>query len=131
MVRLADGGTVKGPQNTTLLVAIANAVFCAVVTVVYVLARRDPVPAVRTYLLLAPSITTLLWLQQDARRHHLGPVQDWGFLMWFGWIVMLPWHAFKSRGRRGWLFLLGVLLLWVPTYVTAGLLSLLVDVPLP
>ncbi len=122
---------VAEPRNTTLLVAIANAVFCAAVTALYIFARRDPAPAVTTYLLLAPSITTLLWLQQDARRYHLGPVQDWGFFMWCGWIVLLPWHAFKSRGRRGLLFLLGVVLLWVPTYVTAGLLSLFMNIPLP
>lgn len=114
----------REPKNTTLLVAIANALFCALVTVLYVLARREPAPVVSTYLLIAPAITTVLWLQQDARRHHVGPVQDWGFFIWFGWILLLPWYAFKSRGRRGWLFLVGVALLWIPMYVTAGILSL-------
>ena len=114
----------REPKNTTLLVAIANAVFCGAVTALYLAARSTPVPAVGAYLVFAPSITTLLWLQQDARRHHVGPVQDWGFFMWLGWIVLLPWYAFKSRGRRGWLFLVGVALLWIPMYVTAGILSL-------
>ena len=56
-------------------------------------------------------------------------MQDWGFFMWLGWIVLLPWHAFASRGRRGWLFLLGIALLWIPTYVTAGILRLILNGP--
>jgi hypothetical protein len=38
--------------------------------------------------------------------------------VWFAWPVVIPWYAFKSRGRRGWRLLLGLIALISAAYVT-------------
>lgn len=60
------------PRDTTLRVAIVNAVFCFVTTTLYLLARVEPSPMLSTFLTLTPLIMVILWLQKDARRTHLG-----------------------------------------------------------
>lgn len=114
--------TTTVPADTTLRVARLNALFCAVATTLYVFARVPPSRPVETFLVFGPSLLTLLWLQSDVRRTHLGPSHDLGLLMMFAGIVFIPWYAFKSRGRDGWGFLAGLLLLWMPSYVTTVVL---------
>jgi hypothetical protein len=109
-------------------VAVANAVFCAAVTAMYMLARGDPSPVVGAYLALGPPVTTLLWLEQDARQRRLAAVHDWGLFMYIAAPILLPWYAFKSRGRRGWLFLFAVSLLLWPAYVAALVVSIVFGV---
>ena len=29
-------------------------------------------------------------------------MQDWGLFLLLAWPVVIPWYAFKTRGRRGW-----------------------------
>jgi hypothetical protein len=73
-----------------------------------------------TLLMFAPLIAVILWLQKDAQRTGVGAVQDWGMFVWFAWPVVIPWYAFKSRGRGGWRLLLGLIALicgssrWAP-----------------
>jgi hypothetical protein len=116
------------PRDTTLRVAIANAVFCFVTAAVYVVAGVEPSRSVAAFLVFGPPILTLLWLQKDARRTHVGPVQDWGFFMWQAWPILAPWYAFKSRGRGGWRFLVGMALLAAPAYVAMTVLAILFSV---
>src|SRR5882672_5927249 len=50
---------------------------------------------------------------------------DWGMFMWFAWPVLLPWYAFKTRGRRGWLLVFNLVALvcapWLASYAAAML----------
>lgn len=64
-----------------------------------------------------------MWLQRDARRARLLLIHDWGMFMWLAWPVLLPWYAFKTRGRRGWVLILKLLTLacapWLASYAAA------------
>jgi hypothetical protein len=105
--------------DTTLRVAIGTAVFCSMTAAIYTLAEIDPSTGVVTFMTFGPSIAVILWLQKDAQRTGVGAVQDWGMFVWFTWPVVIPWYAFKSRGRTGRRLLLGLFALMSSAYLTA------------
>lgn len=108
----------EASRDTTLRVAIAAAVFSSMTAAVYTLAEIEPSAPVVTFWTLAPLIAVILWLQKDGQRTGVGAVQDWGMFAWFAWPVVIPWYAFKSRGRTGWRLLLGLIALICSAYVT-------------
>ena len=106
---------IRLPDDTTLRVAIFTALACGVAGAVYTLAGIDPAPVMIVVLNFAPPILVLLWVQKDARRRGIVTVLDFGLFLWFAWPVVLPWYAFKSRGRQGWRLLLGLMVLMFAT----------------
>jgi hypothetical protein len=66
-----------------------------------------------------------MWLQQDARRTGVGSVQDWGYFLLLAWPVVVPWYAFKTRGRAGWRLTLELFGLILAAYLTGTLVGLL------
>ena len=105
--------------DTTLRVAIGTAVFCSMTAAVYTLAEIEPSPMVVLFWTFGPVLAVILWLQKDGQRTGVGAVQDWGFFAWLAWPVVIPWYAFKSRGRTGWRLLLGLIALISSPYITA------------
>jgi hypothetical protein len=109
----------EASRDTTLRVAIATAVFCSMTVAVYTLAEVEPSRPVETFWRVGPLLAVLVWLQKDGQRTGVGAVQDWGMFAWLAWPVVIPWYAFKSRGRSGWRLLLGLIALIASPYVTA------------
>ena len=109
----------EASRDTTLRVAIATAVFCSMISALYTLAEIEPSPTVVLFWTFGPVLAVILWLQKDAQRTGVGAVQDWGFFAWLAWPVVIPWYAFKSRGRTGWRLLLGLIALILSPYITA------------
>ena len=109
----------EASRDTTLRVAIATAVFCSMTAAVYTLAEIEPSPTVILFWTVGPVVAVILWLQKDGQRTGVGAVQDWGFFLWLAWPVVIPWYAFKSRGRTGWRLLLGLIALIFSPYITA------------
>ena len=109
----------EASRDTTLRVAIATAVFCSMTVAVYTLAEIEPSPTVVLFWTFGPVVAVILWLQKDSRRTSVGAVQDWGFFLWLAWPIVIPWYAFKSRGRTGWRLLLGLIALILSPYITA------------
>ena len=113
----------EASRDITLRVAIATAVFCSMISALYTLAEIEPSPTVVLFWTFGPVLAVILWLQKDAQRTGVGAVQDWGFLAWLAWPVVIPWYAFKSRGRTGWRLLLGLIALILSPYITAFVVS--------
>jgi hypothetical protein len=109
----------EASRDITLRVAIATAVFCSMTVAVYILAEIEPSATVVTFWTLGPVLAVILWLQKDGQRTGVGAVQDWGLFAWLAWPVVIPWYAFKSRGRSGWRLLLGLIALILSPYITA------------
>lgn len=112
-------------RDTTLRVAIATAVFCSMTAAVYTLAEVEPSPPVLTFLTVGPPIAVILWLQKDAQRTRIGRVLDFGLFAWIAWPLVIPWYAFKSRGRAGWGLLCGLIVLSYSAHLTALVVTLL------
>lgn len=107
------------PQDTTLRVAILTAITCSMAIASYTAAEIPPPPVVSTLAAFAPLIVVFLWVEKDAWRTRVGAVQDLGLFLWLAWPVVIPWYAFKSRGRSGWRLLLGLFALIYSTYAAS------------
>src|SRR5438132_1590647 len=102
-----------------------TAALCSAVAALYTLAQIEPSPLVILFVAFAPPLAVIRWLQRDARSARLSLVHDWGLFMWLAWPVLLPWYAFKTRGRRGWLLIIKLVALicapWLASFATAML----------
>ena len=114
---------IRQPADTTLRVAILTSLACGIAGAVYTLAGIEPAPIMTLVLTFASPILVILWLQKDADRRGIGLVLDFGLFVWIAWPVILPWYAFRSRGRRGWRLLLGLIVLMFAPYI-GGLLAM-------
>jgi len=113
-------------DDITLWTAKATALASSIAVAVYVAAQREPPPEVTLFLLGGPLIAVILWLQKDARRTGVGAVLDFGLFLWFAWPVIIPWYAWKTRGRAGWRLALGLVALILSASVTGAVVSLLI-----
>jgi hypothetical protein len=89
-------------DDITLNVAKLAAVFCSLAAAVYAATKGEPSSIVALFFSGGPLMAVILWLQKDARRTGVGAVQDWGYFLWLAWPVLIPWYAFRTRGRSGW-----------------------------
>ena len=96
-------------DDITLRVARLAALFSSLVAAAYAASQIEPSPVVALFLSGGPLVAVILWLQKDARRTGVGAVQDWGYFLLLAWPVVIPWYAFKTRGRGGWRLTVGLL----------------------
>jgi hypothetical protein len=66
------------------------------------------------------------WLRAETRRYALRPVYCLGLLVGIGWIIMIPYHLLKTRGVRGLIPLLALLV----SLIAARLLAVSVHMAL-
>jgi len=105
-------------DDVTLRVAKLAALFCSLVAAAYAASQIEPSPVVALFLSGGPLVAVILWLQKDARRTGVGAVQDWGYFLLLAWPVVIPWYAFKTRGRKGWRLTVGLLGLIGAAYIS-------------
>jgi len=89
-------------DDITLRVAKLAALFCSLAAAMYASTQAEPSPIVALFLSGGPLLAVILWLQKDARHTGVGSVQDWGYFLWLAWPIVIPWYAFRTRGRAGW-----------------------------
>lgn len=63
------------------------------------------------------------WLQAEARRFNLKPAYCPGVLVGFGWMLIIPYHLFKTRGAKGLVPLLALLGNLSVAYMLAQIVS--------
>jgi len=105
-------------SDITLTVARLAALFCSLMMAVHAALQIPPSPVMGLLLTGAPAVVVILWLQRDARRTGVGAVQDLGYFLWLAWPVVIPWYAFRTRGRSGWKLAAGLFGLIIASYVT-------------
>jgi len=92
----------------TFRMAILVALFCSVAAGLYAATHMEPSPVVALFVSSGPLLAVIFWLRRDARRTGVGAVFDWGYFLLLAWPVVIPWYAFKTRGRSGWRLTLGL-----------------------
>jgi hypothetical protein len=95
-------------DDITLRVAKLAALFSSLAAAIYAAVQTEPSPIVSLFLSGGPLLAVILWLQKDARRTGVGAVQDWGYFLLLAWPVVIPWYAFRTRGRSGWRLMAGL-----------------------
>jgi hypothetical protein len=116
----------EASSDRTLWVAVLTSVFCSFAAATYATAYAEASALVDLFLSWAPLMAVILWLQKDARRTGVGAVQDWGFFLLFFWPFVIPWYAWKTRGRAGWRLTLGLMALILSPFLAGFLGSWLV-----
>ena len=104
--------------DITLRAAKLAALFSSLVAAAYAASQIEPAPVVALFLSGGPLVAVILWLQKDARRTGVGAVQDWGYFLVLAWPVVIPWYAFKTRGRSGWRLTVGLVGLILAAYIS-------------
>src|SRR3954464_14688437 len=94
--------TEEQSSDITLSVAKLAAAFSSLLAAVYAATQTEPSPAIALFLSGGPLLAVIIWLQKDARRTGAAGVQDWGYFLLLAWPLVIPWYAFKTRGRSGW-----------------------------
>ncbi|HKF66430.1 MAG TPA: hypothetical protein VKB36_07875 [Vicinamibacterales bacterium] len=108
-----------GPSaDITLRVAKLAALFCSLMAAAYAALQIQPSPIMRILVTSGPAVVVVLWLQKDARRTGVGAVQDFGYFLWLAWPFVIPWYAFRTRGRSGWKLTAGLFGLIMASYIT-------------
>ena len=110
--------TRRAPVDVTLRVAKLVSLFSSIVAALYAATEIEPSHLVVLFLWFAPAFAVILWLQKDAGRTGVGAVQDWGYFLLLAWPVIIPWYAFKTRGRSGWRLAAGLFGLIVAPDIT-------------
>jgi len=115
----------SGRGRTRLRLAVMVSIFCSLTMALYVASGVPPSGQILVFVQALPAWTVIVWLVQDARQRRLMAVHDLGFFMSLFWPVLIPWYCFKSRGRRGWLMLMGVVGLVVVPWLTGFAIALI------
>jgi hypothetical protein len=105
-------------EDLTLNLAKLAALVCSAAAALYAGVQAEPSPMISLILSFGPLFAVILWLQKDARRTGVGAVQDWGYFLWLAWPVVIPWYAFRTRGRLGWRLTAGLFGLIGASYIT-------------
>jgi hypothetical protein len=87
-------------NDITLGVAKLAAAFCSLAAVIYAATQAEPSPSVVWFLSSGPLFAVILWVQKDARRTGVA-VFDWGYFLVIARPAVIPWYAFRTRGRQG------------------------------
>ena len=112
------GAAASGDRLRT---AKITGLFCALASALYVMVDAEPSPIVILFFSFAPLFGVILWLERDAHRTGVGAVHDLGLLLWFYWLVVIPWYSWKTRGSCGWRLCLGLFALIGSAYIGAAL----------
>lgn len=112
------------PTDITLTVAKLAAFFASIVAAVYASVQLEPSPPVALFLSAVPLYAVILWLEKDAHRTGVGAVLDLGYFLLLAWPIVIPWYAFKTRGRSGWRLTAGLFSLIGAPYATSLFMAL-------
>ncbi|CAN5870823.1 hypothetical protein BH18ACI5_BH18ACI5_10280 [soil metagenome] len=110
-------------QDTTFRVATLAALCSSLTAAAYVATQGDPAPVVALFVSFGPLVAVVLWLQQDARRTGVATVQDWGLFLLLSWPLVIPWYAFRTRGRGGWRLIVLLYSLIGAAHITGALVA--------
>jgi hypothetical protein len=82
----------------------------------------EPSPGIEFLYDVAFVCSVVWWLRAEAERYGVNQVYCLGFLVGVGWMIMIPYHLFKTRGVRGLIPLIAL----VSSFVAAHILGVLV-----
>ena len=82
----------------------------------------EPLPTFEFLHMAAFLCAVVWWLRAETKRSAVKPVYCQGLLVGLGWLIIIPYHLFKTRGIRGMIPLLALLGSLVVSYILAVLI---------
>jgi hypothetical protein len=90
------------PQPTLVLLGILGFVYHFGIGI-YSASGLEPSPAFEFLYTAAFLCCVVLWLRAEARLYAVTHAYCLGLLVGVGWVIMIPYHLFKTRGVRGFI----------------------------
>ncbi len=66
--------------------------------------------------------SVIWWLKEDSRKRGVRLVYCPGLLVYVGWIIILPYHLFKTRGAKGMLIILSYVAVAVVAHILGAMI---------
>jgi hypothetical protein len=110
-----------GPPDAYMRTAKMSAIVCASAGMLYGLAGVQPSEPAQTLLSAIPMLAVVMWLERAVNRASGGVIIDLGWFLWNGWIIAIPWYAWKTGRRSGWRVMVVLLALILSPYLGAVL----------
>jgi hypothetical protein len=57
------------------------------------------------------------WLEDDGKKYGMKLIHDLGLFLAAGWMIILPYYLFKTRGAKGFITILLFVVVYVGTYL--------------
>lgn len=113
-----------------LAIALGFVIFMQIVVGIFFATQHtQQADAIRFLYAFSFSMILTLWVQYDSRLSGISMGYDQAFYMFFGWPILFPIYAFRSRGfRRGGLLLLLFLGVVVFAIISALIIGLVISV---
>ena len=86
---------------------------------IYSAGGLEPSPAFEFLYTVAFLCCVVWWLRAEAREYAVKPLYCLGLLVDVGWIIMIPYHLFKTRGVRGFIPLSALIASIVAAHILA------------
>ena len=89
---------------------------------------RDLEPSPSFYLLYSFGFFMLVawWLKEDSKSYGINWVYDMGLFLYLGWVFILPYYLFKTRGIKAFITILSFIGIFVGTYLIGVIVSFIV-----
>lgn len=112
-----------GNKNLYIYALIGLAIGMGTVEVIANIQEQVVSESTQTMWGLVAAIMSVLWINNDAtNRVDFEKPYDFGFLVYFFWLIAFPWYLYKTRGAEGLLVLLGFISIWLRPWL-AGLIA--------
>jgi hypothetical protein len=93
------------PSLTNVYIVVAIASFFGAV---YALLGESPPGVVSVFVQFGSLVAVGVWFRRYLTWSQQRVPFDYGLLFWFGWQVLIPVYAVRSRGARGWVLVGGL-----------------------
>ena len=97
-----DDTSSMAPPDAHMRIAKMSAIVSAAAGMVYGLAGVQPSEPAQTLLSAIPMLAVVMWLERAVNRAGGGFIPDLGVFLWNGWIIAIPWYAWKTRRWSAW-----------------------------
>ena len=87
----------------------------------YLLTGVEPLPTVEFLYVAGFACGTVWWLRSETHKSAMTNIYCHGLLMNIGWFVIIPYHLLKTRGWKGLLPLLVLVVTYVGSLVMAAI----------
>ena len=95
---------------------------------IYYAEGLEPSPAFEFLYSVAFLCCVVWWLRAEAGRYLVKPVYCLGLLVGVGWIIIIPYHLFKTRGWKGLIPLSALIGSFLAAHLSAVLLYMIVSI---
>jgi len=88
--------------RTSMTRLYAFCVACFVFAFAYSALNVTSAPLMQVLLDVGPPVAVAMWLVHDCRQCHISLGYDADLFFYIAWPVLIPWYAWRTRGRAGW-----------------------------